>query len=571
MNTNNYKKIISQIKSNKDISKQIRDICLKGISFHHAGLKQSEKTLIEYLFKEGFIKIIVTTSTLSAGVNLPARFVILEDYCVFNVIEKKIQSPNTHSSNEKLKINANGVEQGRSEHGSFTTKKVFQKVPIDNNLFHQICGRAGRPGLDDLGRAFILVEDWDELQWVKRKYFEVDGKNQLIPKYQDLTSKLIQNQNILEEIVLLTLYKFHEAQKEEIIEYMKNMFSFFDNKKGSIPFEILINMDYMDLFSYLFLMGNHSPLEKFDNFGISVKILDINLNKGSMKIELFIKSRKDSRNGPLGYNVHQITIKKGEGIFCSCNKNNGQLGNHIYRKEKRLPISHYSNHGDNDDYNKNPFSVCEHIHFFLYFIEFGNQNHKVEFNGFKQEYKEFIKEFPIILHDLMARTPVLKNLLDFGLVLEKKKDVENEFDSSMIYTYTALGKLSVNHYFLPCQTYKIKKVLEKLIQSQKIRTKQDTFKIIIKILKIQKINVPPNFFSILMDWINGIPNEQVLKRANAQSSDSKIIYFNDLSHLLERTLRILKFMQSYFREFYPQYNPSYFNEIYQILDRIKSD
>lgn len=49
-----------------------------GIGMHHAGLVDSDRKIVEHLFVERKIQVLVTTSTLAWGVNFPARLVIIK-------------------------------------------------------------------------------------------------------------------------------------------------------------------------------------------------------------------------------------------------------------------------------------------------------------------------------------------------------------------------------------------------------------------------------------------------------------------------------------------------------------
>ena len=116
------KKILEQISSSIN-NKQLSIFVKFGIAFHNAGLSLNDRQIIEENFKINAIKIICTTSTLSQGVNLPARLVI-------------IKSTNCYK----------GHNIGYSE---------YTKMEID-----QMCGRAGRPQYDNKGIAVIMTESY---------------------------------------------------------------------------------------------------------------------------------------------------------------------------------------------------------------------------------------------------------------------------------------------------------------------------------------------------------------------------------------------------------------------------
>jgi helicase len=89
-----------------------------GVMFHHAGLSNDQRIEIERLFREGYIKILAATPTLAAGVNLPARTVIIRDITRFS--------------------------DGYSK-------------PISGVEIQQMIGRAGRPKYDKKGFGYIFA------------------------------------------------------------------------------------------------------------------------------------------------------------------------------------------------------------------------------------------------------------------------------------------------------------------------------------------------------------------------------------------------------------------------------
>lgn len=99
---------------------EMREILLSGIGVHHSGLLPILKETIEILYSRGLIKILFATTSFSIGLNMPTRTVVFTEIYKFNDEKKEILS-----SSEYL----------------------------------QMCGRAGRRGIDTIGNVFLLLTD----------------------------------------------------------------------------------------------------------------------------------------------------------------------------------------------------------------------------------------------------------------------------------------------------------------------------------------------------------------------------------------------------------------------------
>ena len=59
---------------------ELKKVVKCGVAFHHAGLLSKERRLIEDAYRKHMLKVICCTTTLSAGINVPARVVIVKDF-----------------------------------------------------------------------------------------------------------------------------------------------------------------------------------------------------------------------------------------------------------------------------------------------------------------------------------------------------------------------------------------------------------------------------------------------------------------------------------------------------------
>ena len=101
-------------------AKELRPLLAHGIGIHHAGILPRYKQLVEQLALDRLIKFVVSTETIAAGINLPARTVVFP-----------------------------------------ALRKFIKKEPrlVTAAEYHQMAGRAGRPQFDDRGLAITLAPE----------------------------------------------------------------------------------------------------------------------------------------------------------------------------------------------------------------------------------------------------------------------------------------------------------------------------------------------------------------------------------------------------------------------------
>lgn len=114
---------------------KLRQILLRGIGVHHAGLLPQYKRIVEYLFQQKLLVLTMCTETLAAGINLPARSVVLPNLLKGPPDRKRLIAP---------------------------------------SAAHQMFGRAGRPQFDDQGFVYALAHEDDvKIDRWREKYAQI--------------------------------------------------------------------------------------------------------------------------------------------------------------------------------------------------------------------------------------------------------------------------------------------------------------------------------------------------------------------------------------------------------------
>ncbi|HYP43215.1 MAG TPA: DEAD/DEAH box helicase, partial [Candidatus Nitrosocosmicus sp.] len=182
-----------------DLTKNLSNLISFGIGFHHAGLSLSSRGIVEEAFKNGIIKSLFATPTLAAGVNLPARRVIITSVTRYDFV-------------------------------------YGMSVPISVLEYKQLCGRAGRPKYDTYGESIIISDP--------RTSYEELYDHYILGIPEPLTSKLGDITSI--KIHLLgVIASFNGISLDDIYDlFSKTFYSFQDRNNVSLFDKIDSSLDY---------------------------------------------------------------------------------------------------------------------------------------------------------------------------------------------------------------------------------------------------------------------------------------------------------------------------------------
>lgn len=156
---------------------RLAESCENGSAFHHAGLFNEQKEIIEEEFRAGNLLMISATPSLMYGVNLPSKSVIIRDYTRW-------------------------------------TSQGPQAIPVFD--YEQMSGRAGRPQYDDVGYSYLIAKSLDEAHDLQERY--VNGE------IEKTNSKLIENKDAIYKQIISQIASNLSKTPTEIEDFFKKTF-----------------------------------------------------------------------------------------------------------------------------------------------------------------------------------------------------------------------------------------------------------------------------------------------------------------------------------------------------------
>ena len=158
--------------------------CIRmGVAFHHAGLTAAQRELVERSFLAGKIKVISSTPTLAAGLNLPARRVIIAGWRRFD-------------PNDGMRM-----------------------IPVME--YKQMAGRAGRPHMDPYGESVLIAAKEEDIEKLTDIY---------VTAAPEAVESKLGAENALRAHVLSTIVNGFANTQEQLLSFFKD--TFFAYQKG---------------------------------------------------------------------------------------------------------------------------------------------------------------------------------------------------------------------------------------------------------------------------------------------------------------------------------------------------
>jgi len=248
-----YKKKDIYLGSNFD-----RTMLLRGYAYHHAGELPQYKKLIEELFSKKLLKVISATSTLSAGINMPAKTVVVTgtSYKIYNPVTDTIEP-----------------------------------VEISANDFHQMTGRAGRRGIDSIGNVVFYNLQTPDYGFKKQKPEETASKKSKYKELEEAKPDELQTAyNLLEKGAdslrsffkpdwqSLALYYLNNSNDNKLKESVSSYFKYYLSKNKDKELKSMMNK--FERYKRVLLKQGFIELDNKKNISITPKGKILTMSQG---------------------------------------------------------------------------------------------------------------------------------------------------------------------------------------------------------------------------------------------------------------------------------------------------
>lgn len=179
-----YEKVVNTIKLIEvelpPFANELIELLRSGIAYHHAGLPMKYRSAIELAVKKRQVKVLIATTTLEAGINLPFKTVVFFD----------------------PKINYGGTWHY-----------------LETRSYRNIAGRSGRPGHNEKGEAIVLSVTDSEYEKYQRIFWYADLEPIHSSFYDVLNEEKIAKATLQSQLLALTVTD-NLNNKESIVNHL---------------------------------------------------------------------------------------------------------------------------------------------------------------------------------------------------------------------------------------------------------------------------------------------------------------------------------------------------------------
>jgi len=243
------------------------ELLKKGVAIHHAGIMPVLKEMVELLYSKGYIKLLFATETFSVGVNMPTKSVIFTSIHKFDGQNNRILYAHEYTQMAG-RAGRRGIDTiGRIFHlnnlfnpidiTSYKTmmngkpQTLVSKFKISFNLLLNLIA-IGDNNFIRFANKSMITNDIDD--YLKEIYNKISDMNNELDKYQSSISHLRTPENIVQEYLELLVKKTNCVNKkrkeiERQLEFIVDRYKFIDNdkvlvlKKNNLQKELAVIQD----------------------------------------------------------------------------------------------------------------------------------------------------------------------------------------------------------------------------------------------------------------------------------------------------------------------------------------